>query len=218
MNYWSKYTWILDNGHGGIINGQYVTPGKRSPIWPDGSQLFEGVFNRIVVRKIHAMCQSNGIKSVILVPSEKDVSLATRVKEVNKIAKTTPSILVSVHANAGGGTGWEIWTTPGLTKSDAIATEFFVSARNFLPTFKMRTDFSDKDPDKESLFYILRYTNCPAILTENLFMDTYDPDCKFIMSTVGQDIIANLHFDAIQRIENRERQLSISNLGQKNIQ
>ncbi|MEF1204613.1 hypothetical protein [Photobacterium damselae] len=43
---------ILDAGHGGIINGQYQTEGKRSPIWDDGSQLFEGEFNRAVVKGI----------------------------------------------------------------------------------------------------------------------------------------------------------------------
>ncbi|MCG9704983.1 hypothetical protein [Photobacterium damselae] len=40
---------ILDAGHGGIINGQYQTAGKRSPIWSDGSQLFEGEFKRVSV-------------------------------------------------------------------------------------------------------------------------------------------------------------------------
>ena len=43
---------ILDNGHGGMLNGKYQTSGKRSPKWPDGSQMFEGVFNRGVVQKI----------------------------------------------------------------------------------------------------------------------------------------------------------------------
>ena len=42
-------TIILDAGHGGLINGVYQTKGKRSPIWPDGRQLFEGVFNRQIV-------------------------------------------------------------------------------------------------------------------------------------------------------------------------
>lgn len=197
-----KYTWLIDNGHGGIVNGKYVTPGKRSPIWPNGSQLFEGVFNRIVARKLHSLCQANKIDSVLLVPEETDISLPERIKRINSIAKVKKCILVSIHANAGGGTGWEVWTTPGKTNSDKIATEFFISAKNFLPTFKMRTDMSDGDPDKESAFYILRHAICPAILTENLFMDTYDPDCKFLMSINGPDIIANLHFDAIKKIEN----------------
>lgn len=37
---------ILDAGHG------YNTKGKRSPVWSDGSQLFEWEFNRDVVKRI----------------------------------------------------------------------------------------------------------------------------------------------------------------------
>ena len=48
----SKYLWILDNGHGGMIDGVYQTPGKRSPVWPDGTQLFEGEFNRAIVDRL----------------------------------------------------------------------------------------------------------------------------------------------------------------------
>ena len=34
---------------------------------------------------------------------------------------------------------------------------------------KLRTDYADNDPDKESNFYVLKHTNCPAVLTENFF-------------------------------------------------
>ncbi|HIF9343733.1 TPA: hypothetical protein ACX6RU_003872 [Photobacterium damselae] len=43
---------ILDASHGGIISGQYQTAGKRSTIWDDGSQLFEGEFNHVTVAGI----------------------------------------------------------------------------------------------------------------------------------------------------------------------
>jgi N-acetylmuramoyl-L-alanine amidase len=33
----------------------------------------------------------------------------------------------------------------------------------------MRTDFSDGDADKEAHLYVLKNTNCPAVLTENFF-------------------------------------------------
>ena len=49
----SNYLWILDNGHGGMIDGVYQTPGKRSPVWPDGTQLFEGEFNIVGPTPIH---------------------------------------------------------------------------------------------------------------------------------------------------------------------
>lgn len=44
---------ILDNGHGGIIDGEYQTKGKRSRVWADGRQLFEGEFNRDILTYSH---------------------------------------------------------------------------------------------------------------------------------------------------------------------
>ena len=41
-----RYLWLLDNGHG------ETTPGKRSPIFDDGRQLFEYEFNRAVVTRM----------------------------------------------------------------------------------------------------------------------------------------------------------------------
>lgn len=60
----------------------------------------------------------------------------------------------------------------------------------------MRVDTTDGDPDKESDFTILKKTVCPAVLTENFFMDT-ERDCRFILSDEGRDRIARMHFDAI---------------------
>jgi len=54
---------IIDNGHGGIVNGEYVTNGKRSPVWDDGTQLFEGVWNRQVAKKIHELCKKNNSRN-----------------------------------------------------------------------------------------------------------------------------------------------------------
>ena len=109
--------------------------------------------------------------------------------------------MVSVHANAGGGTGWEVYTSPGETKADAIATVFAEEAqRVFVPDgWRMRFDYADGDPDKEAAFYILKHTSCPAILTENFFMDT-EKDCRFIMSDDGREQIADMHVAAIKRV------------------
>ena len=98
-------TVILDNGHG------YETPGKRSPKWPDGTQLFEHEFNRDIVNRVAEQLDEAGIKYVILVPEKNDISLQERVKRANKIWKNTGKkwFGISIHANAGGGTGFEVW-------------------------------------------------------------------------------------------------------------
>ena len=183
---------ILDPGHG------FNTPGKRSPVWPDGSQLFEWEFNRDVARRTQNRLEAMQIQSTILVREARDISLKTRVERANAIYEAYPdSFLVSIHANAGGGKGWEIYTSKGYTTSDRIAMFFHAAAEAFLGAYKIRTDYIDGDADKENDFYILRKTKCPAVLTENLFYD--DPlECKFLMSEYGRELIAKMHAVAIQ--------------------
>lgn len=186
---------ILDNGHG--VN----TPGKRSPIWSDGSQLFEYEFNRDIVKRIVKLLQQANIKYVVLVPELNDISLTERANRANKYHKENngKSILISIHANAGGGTGWEVWTSKGQTKSDKYATILFNQFKQDFPEWKMRQDYSDGDPDKESNFTILVKSIGPALLSENFFMDT-EKDCRFIMSEEGRDRIAKQHYDAILKM------------------
>ena len=92
---------ILDGGHG------VDCAGKRSPIWGDGSQLFEWEFNRDIVRRIAAMLKADGVKFEILVPEDNDVSLPERCRRANVIHADcgNNAVLFSVHGNAGGGTG-----------------------------------------------------------------------------------------------------------------
>ena len=186
---------ILDNGHG------EETPGKRSPIWQDGSQLFEYEFNRNIVARIASMLKKEGIEYTVLVPESKDISLTDRCSRANKLTKERngKTILISVHANAGGGTGWEVWTSPGSTKADEYATILFNEAKKMFPEWKMRPDMSDGDPDKESSFTILAKTNGPAVLTENFFMDT-EKDCRLIMSEEGREKVALMHALAIKKM------------------
>ncbi|MEG1937421.1 MAG: N-acetylmuramoyl-L-alanine amidase [Rikenellaceae bacterium] len=183
---------LLDAGHG------KDTPGKRSPIWGDGTQLFEWSFNREIVNRIANILKHKDIAYSIITPEDIDVSLSERVKRVNAIASKEPCMLISVHANAGGGTGWEAWTSVGKTTSDAYVREFY-NAAHLLLKCPIRVDTLDGDEDKESNFCILKNTSCPAVLTENLFMDT-ERDCRFIMSEAGKDVIAKLHVSAIEAI------------------
>lgn len=193
---------ILDNGHG------ENTHGKRSPegmLTEDGmTALYEFEFNRDIVDRLIKMCDQNGIDFYELVPESEDISLTERCERVNKIfAKNPKAYLVSIHANAGGGTGWEVFTSPGETRSDKIAEVFFKEAEKELVEFRMRSDNSDNDHDKEARFTMLTKTNCPAILTENLFMD-HEKDLAFLISDEGRQRIAELHFRAIERIEKLE--------------
>lgn len=96
----SKYLYILDPGHGGLVNGQYVTPGKRSPKFEDGSVLYEGVNNRDNVNRIMNALQKLGIECIDIVNSNIDISLSERVKRANKLHPTKKCIYISIHSDA----------------------------------------------------------------------------------------------------------------------
>ena len=117
---------------------------------------------------------------------------------------TTDTILISIHVNAAGSdgqwhtaTGWSAYTFPGHTESDRLADCLYHrAAEKYLPGRKLRTDFSDGDPDLEEPFYILKHTLIPAVLTENLFMDNRQ-DCAFLLSDAGRRAIIALHVAGI---------------------
>jgi len=166
----SKYLWLFDNGHGGIIDGVYQTSGKRSPVWDDGSILYEGEFNRAIVNRLVKLCKENNIDYVNLVDTQEDVSLGDRVRSANSIAKSSDKkcIYVSIHANGfdkESANGWSVYTSPGKTKSDDIATILFEKSMREFKGEYMRKDTTDGDPDKESNFYVLVNTSMPAMIT-----------------------------------------------------
>jgi N-acetylmuramoyl-L-alanine amidase len=202
-----RYTWLLDNGHGGMINGAYMTDGKRSPMWEGGAVLYEGEFNRAVVNRLAELMTKAGYRYVKLTPQDQDISLQERVLRAKRWTDEFPCILVSVHANYGDGSGrakgWEVFTTVGKTKSDKVATVFCNVFQERFSGATMRFDFSDGDPDKESNFYIIHRVSCPAILTENFFMDNRAECQGLLMTAKGRDDIAQAHFAAIAIIEEK---------------
>tara|TARA_R110000751_G_scaffold50132_2_gene111072 strand:+ start:682 stop:1356 length:675 start_codon:yes stop_codon:yes gene_type:complete len=199
----SKYTWLLDAGHGGIIDGEYQTAGKRSPEFEFG-QYFEGVGNRMIVKNMLAQCKVLGIDAIDIVDSDEDISLKERVKRANNLhTQKKNCIYVSIHSDAFSNpqaNGYSIYTSVGNTASDGVATTFIDTMREYFPDHTSRHDNSDGDADKEAQFYVLKYTSCPAILIENFFY-TNPKECELLLDKAFQDKIASCHMDSIKRIE-----------------
>lgn len=164
-------TVILDNGHGGLINKVYQTPGKRSPNWDKGI-LYEGMFNRWVVNRIIEKLDRKNIPYYHISPEYTDTTLETRTNRANKIYESDRNVwILSVHANAGGGTGIEGFTTIGETVSDPICDIILRNFETDLPHIVKRYDRADGDRDKEKDFYILKKPKAPSVLIECGFMD-----------------------------------------------
>ncbi|SMY16983.1 N-acetylmuramoyl-L-alanine amidase [Photobacterium aquimaris] len=191
---------LLDPGHGGIINNVYQTAGKRSPLWSNGQQLFEGEFNRAITQGISQALTLYGIDNKIIVPELEDISLRSRVDRANFLAQQYPHhrcLLISVHANAGGGKGVEIFTSRGQTESDIVADHLAHAFSQIFPNKPLRSDYRDGDSDKERGFYMLRKTTMAAVLTENFFMDNEIECCLILMSPKGRQKIIDYHVQGI---------------------
>ena len=187
---------LIDNGHG------HDTPGKRSP---DG-KFREYAYNREIAKHIVADLIDRGHDAELIVPEDNDISLEERVRRANKICLASdPScvILVSIHVNAAGdgskwtnATGWSAYTCKGQTASDKLAECLYEAATKNFPDRRIRTDYSDTDPDWEENFYILRHSLCPAVLTENFFMDNKS-DLEYLQSRAGKQTVIDTHVEGI---------------------
>lgn len=184
---------LLDNGHG------WDTSGKCSPVWRDKTQLLEWKWTREIVQLIHDGLKLIDIESVILVSETNDIERSERIVRADKYyEEDKSSFLISIHANAyqpNKASGWEIWTSVGQTESDIIAEFIFKEAEKQLP-FVMRKDTTDKDSDKEKNFDMVYKPKCPAVLSENGFMDN-ENECRYMLSPEGKNQIAKVHIDAI---------------------
>lgn len=187
---------LVDNGHG------RQTPGKCSP---DGS-LREYAWTRDIARKLVARLTAKGIEARVLVPEEDDVSLGERVRRVNAVCKERGKgnvLLISLHCNAAGADGqwhqargWEVYLCRGASRAARELAQLLRQAAEK----RALTDGRCIPPEGywTKDLYILRRTACPAVLTENLFMDSRR-DCARLLTTSVQDALVALHVEAIQQ-------------------
>lgn len=165
----NEITVLIDAGHG------VETEGKRTPEGIGLPILYEYNLNRHLAFMLMLELQQAGIQAYCLYPQndEHDYSIAERARRANCLADTVGNcVLISLHHNAGGGHGFEVFTSPGRTMADRLADCVFSEIRSTFSTIPFRTDYRDGDADKEASFGILTRTRMPAILFESLFMDS----------------------------------------------
>jgi N-acetylmuramoyl-L-alanine amidase len=111
-------------------------------------------------------------------------SLQTRCYIANK---AQANLFISVHINAGGGSGVEVFALPGgqAEKAAKIALYYLVQ----------QTGLTDRGVKSDS-FYVLKNTNMPAILTENGFIDNHS-DAQKLANPDFRQRIAIAHAKAV---------------------
>lgn len=193
---------LIDNGHG------IGTPGKRSP---DG-EFREYRYTRTIASAVVATLREKGYNASLLVPEDEDISLKARAHRVNRICEEygrDKVILLSIHCNAAANgekwmkaRGWSAYTTKGMTASDILADCLYSAAEEIFTGEKglkvRRYKDMTGEKDWEENYYILKYTSCPAVLTENFFMDNKE-DVRYMTSKSGRKDIVRVHVEGIEK-------------------
>ncbi len=147
-----KPTVVLDPGHGGRDPGAVAHGLKEKDL------------NLMLAHKVAA--KLDGVQLILTRESDIFVSLKDRIALA---ARAEADIFVSLHANAGGGHGFESFIYQGLGVSDPSRRYRSIIHRNVMEMLS-RWNIRDRG-EKESAFYVLRYNTVPALLIESLFID-----------------------------------------------
>lgn len=176
---------VIDCGHGG--NGS--TQGKRSSVTQVGQMVYEWNMNNAVGLKIQTLLKDYDVIVYRTddVNGKTDISLANRVSKTNSIK---PDVFISIHHNAGGGTGTETyWHTSGSSKDKQLAT---IIQKHMGNKVKLRNRGV-----KQAQFYVLGCnSSIPAVLVEGGFYDT-KLDFDYLMSSAGQQAYAEAVVEGI---------------------
>jgi N-acetylmuramoyl-L-alanine amidase len=150
---------VLDAGHGGHDPGAVANGLKEKDL------------TLTIVKHIGRMLSEYENAEVHYTRTDdRYLSLEERAAIANKLKA---DLLISVHINAGGGTGFESYVYNGNVSAATIAYQNVIHAEI------MKAIGNVKDRGKKRANYaVLRETNMPAILTENLFIDNRNDAAK----------------------------------------
>lgn len=188
---------LIDRGHG----DPPLTGGKHSP----DMRLKEYCYCQEIAERVSRELSNRGVADVrLLVPTMKDMPLKERVRTVNEWCRKLGAknvLLVSIHNNAAGSDGkWHEATGFSVFVSQNASNNSKRLARIFTETATEMRLMGNRAVPKEKYWMkslaMTRDTNCPAVLTENLFQDNKE-DVAFLLSEEGKSAITKLHVESI---------------------
>lgn len=173
----------LDDGHG------MKTPGKETPYMSDlGRKVKENEFNREVVKYLDIELRRCGFKTLLLAPTDEDISLKERTDLANS---KKADAYISIHFDALDGSfggsnpsGHTVFHYPGSSTGKKLAECVYGYLRGGTPQNGRGVKGAD--------FHVLRETDMVAILSENGFMDNWE-EAHLMLKVDFQKEVAREH-------------------------
>lgn len=185
---------LIDNGHG------IDTLGKCSP----DHRLKEWAWTRSIAQMLSRALTLRGVDTMLLTPETNDVPINERVRKANAWCNRLGAknvVLVSIHANAAASdsqwhnaSGCSVYVSNNASQNSKQLAKIFTEESIALGLSGNRSIPASKY--WQGNFGIIRDTKCPAVLTENMFMDNKQ-DVEFMLSDKGKQAIVEMHLNAI---------------------
>ena len=185
---------LIDNGHG------EDTPGKCSP----DRRLREWAYCREIAQRVSRELTLRGFDAILLTPEKSDIPLNERVRRANAWCKKLGAknvVLVSIHNNAAGADGkwhaargFSVYVSENASGNSKRLAQIFT--RRATDMGLMGNRWVPQEGYRVQSLAMTRDTNCPAVLTENLFQDN-EEDVAYLLSEEGKKAITRLHTESI---------------------
>jgi N-acetylmuramoyl-L-alanine amidase len=167
---------FLDKGHGGSDPGAVANGLQEKTLT---HQIVEYAVD-------HLFENYTGFELRVSRAGDQTLTLSQRAKMANDWGA---DVFVSVHINAGKGTGFESYVYNGGVSSQTIALQNVLHGEIL---FAMRGFGAITDRGKKRANYaVLRETKMPAVLTENLFIDSND--AKYLKNEAFLKAVGEAH-------------------------
>lgn len=178
----TKVVW-LDAGHGGEDSGAV------------GNGLYEKNITLSLTNRVGEILtkEFDGVTVKYSRTTDKTMSLSERTNAANK-AKA--DYFMSIHVNAGGGTGYEDFVYNGRIQSTTESARKAVhdEVKKVLNKYGIRNRGT-----KKANFHVLRETTMPAILVETLFIDNKE-DANLLKNKTFLEDIAQAYAKGIAKV------------------
>ena len=170
---------FIDPGHGGNDPGAVANGLKEKNL----------TLKIAKYMRDYLLANYSGVSVRMSRETDKTVSLPARTNDANKWGANA---YISIHINAGGGTGFESFVYPGVDKATKDLQNPIHSE-----VMKLFTGFRDRGK-KQANFHVLRETKMSAVLTENGFIDT-KKDADFLKSDANLRKIGEAHAKGVAK-------------------
>jgi N-acetylmuramoyl-L-alanine amidase len=167
---------FLDKGHGGSDPGAVANGLQEKTLT---HQIVEYAVN-------HLFENYTGFELRVSRAGDQTLTLSQRAKMANDWGA---DVFVSVHINAGKGTGFESYIYNGGVSSQTVALQNVLHGE-ILSAMRGFGAITDRGK-KRANYAVLRETKMPAVLTENLFIDSND--AKYLKNEAFLKAVGEAH-------------------------